>query len=285
MVDLVQVACNKVEKYDKNGVLCYIFNSVNECSNNDKISPYIIRHHQDIEHLYNGYFYKTIKPKPYITKAICDWCGKEFDCQRFRTEDGRKHIFCSNKCRAEFQKSQTELNCICKICGKHYHAPQSHINNYGSRYCSKRCADKAKEIYMKGKGNHQFGLKGDKNASWKSDERLSSYGYKLIRKLNHPFRNSDGFVFEHRLVAEKYLLNDENSVIIDGKRYLSPHCIVHHLDFDRLNNDPDNLLIMNESEHMKLHQRLKDDKELQKYCDEYNIDKNIIINRQRKYVK
>lgn len=279
MAGLVQVTCSIVEKYNQDKELCFVFNSVDECSNIDNVSPYIIRHYQDAEHLYNGYFYKTIKPKPYIVKATCDWCGKEFNCQRFRTEDGRKHIFCSNKCRAAFQHAQTELNCICEICGKAYHVPQSRLDRYGSRYCSKECADKAKEKYMRGEGNHQYGLKGNKNVSWKSDERISSYGYRLIRKLNHPFRNSDDFVFEHRLIAEQFLLNDDNSVVINDKRYLSPKYIVHHIDFDRLNNDHNNLMVMKESEHMSLHQKLKNDQELQQYCDKHNLKKDIIANR------
>ena len=59
---------------------------------------------------------------------------------------------------------------------------------------------------MLGEGNHQFGLKGELNSSWKSNERISHYGYMLVRCLNHPFKNCDDFVFEHRLIAEKYLL-------------------------------------------------------------------------------
>ena len=272
----------QVEKYNQYEELCYVFNSVRECSEKDNVSEYIIRHHQDVEHLYNGYFYKTIKPKPYMVKATCDWCGKEFDCQRFRTEDGKKHLFCSRKCQGEYLKAQTELNCVCEVCGKPYHRKQSTIkNNGGTHYCSRECFAKAKMESMKGEGNHQFGLKGSKNASWKSDEKISSYGYRLIRKLDHPFKNIDDFVFEHRLTAEQYLLNDENSVVINGKMYLSPDYIVHHIDFDRLNNNPNNLLVMTEPEHMSLHHELRTDIGLNKYCQKYNLDKQTIIDRSK----
>jgi hypothetical protein len=113
------------------------------------------------------------------------------------------------------------------------------------------------EQYMKGNGNHQYGLRGNLNSSWKSDERISYYGYKLIRCLDHPFKNCDGFVFEHRLVAEKFLLDDTNSVMIDGKLYLSPDYDVHHIDFNRLNNDPSNLLVITRSDHAQLHATLR----------------------------
>lgn len=110
---------------------------------------------------------------------------------------------------------------------------------------------------MTGENNHQYGLRGSLNASWKSDEKISIYGYRLIRDLTHPFANCDGFVFEHRLVAEKYLLTDENSVEINGKRYLSNDFQVHHKDHNRLNNSVDNLEVMSKSDHMHLHSSMR----------------------------
>ena len=88
---------------------------------------------------------------------------------------------------------------------------------------------------------------------WKSDKKESPYGYILVRFPDHPFANCDGFVFEHRLVAEKYLLTNENSVEVDGIRYLKKEFDVHHKDHNKKNNDPDNLMILTRSEHMKLH--------------------------------
>ena len=125
----------------------------------------------------------------------------------------------------------------------------------GESCCSMECRGKyISEIYL-GKNNPNYGNKGSLNPMWKSDEKISYYGYRLIRDIDHPFANCDGFVFKHRLVAEKYLLTNENSVEIDGKRYLSPEFDVHHKDRNRLNNDPDNLMILTKSEHLKLHSR------------------------------
>ena len=130
---------------------------------------------------------------------------------------------------------------------------------------------------MKGENNHQFGLLGIKNSSWKSDERISFYGYKLIRCLNHPFVNCDGFVFEHRLVAEKYLLTEDNSIIIDEKRYLKKDYIVHHLDFNRKNNEVSNLKIMLRSDHAALHSQINNDLNmLKQYCVDNNLNYDIV---------
>ena len=109
---------------------------------------------------------------------------------------------------------------------------------------------------MKGANNSQYGLRDNKNLSWKSDEKISSYGYRLIRCLNHPFANSDGFMLEHRLIAGKFLLNNENSVKINGVLYLSPNFHVHHIDFNRLNNDKNNLYVIDKGMHIKFHNSL-----------------------------
>ena len=119
--------------------------------------------------------------------------------------------------------------------------------------CSYKCLNLLKQEIYKGSDNPNYNNKGCKNPIWKSDEKISLYGYRLIRDLNHPFRNCDDFVFEHRIVAEKFLLNRDNSVEINGKLYLSPLYEVHHIDRDRLNNSPENLMVLTKSEHMKLH--------------------------------
>lgn len=272
----------KVDQFDNNGNLIHTYKSVGECIDALGISSYTLHKAYSKEHLLNGYYYRIHDiPHKYI-KAICDWCGKEFDCQRFRTEDGRKHLFCSCKCKGEYTKSKTELNCRCPICGKKFHKRLYEIKKNKNNYCSRECANKAKSILYKGEGNHQYGLKGNKNASWKSDEKISAYGYRLIRKFDHPFANSDDFVFEHRLVAEQHLLNDDNCVVIDGVKYLSPSYIVHHLDFNRLNNNYTNLVVMSLDEHTKMHVKIAHhQEELLKYCEKYGLDFNVITERMR----
>ena len=113
-----------------------------------------------------------------------------------------------------------ETNCTCAFCGKPLHKKPSHLKRAKNNYCSQECHYKAKKEYMKGDGNHQYGIKGSDNASWKSDSKISNYGYLLVRAVDHPFADNHGFVFQHRLVAEQHLLTSENSFEKDGKRYL-----------------------------------------------------------------
>lgn len=190
----------------------------------------------------------------------CDCCGVEFDCSPSRYNKSKTHC-CSKKCMNALMKEIREskkdyFNCVCPVCDKKFHAKPTHKKRYKAICCSMECCKKLKSINFSGENNHQYGLKGELNASWKSDEKISSYGYRLIRCLDHPFRNKSDFVFEHRLVAEQYLLTEENSVEINRRKYLKKEYEVHHIDDNKLNNNPNNLMVVTKSEHRAIHNYL-----------------------------
>jgi dUTP pyrophosphatase len=147
-------------------------------------------------------------------------------------------------------------NCVCPICGKGFHLKPSAIKKAKNNYCSRECHREAKKKYMSGEYNHQYGLKGKLNASWKSDIKISNYGYIMVRDYNHPFCDKHGWVFEHRKVAEEHLLTQENSVEINGSLYLKSDYDVHHKNFDRIDNRVENLVVMHRNEHRALHCKL-----------------------------
>ena len=148
-------------------------------------------------------------------------------------------------------------NTVCEVCGKPcYKSPyrlkvQKHIT------CSKACDSIARSKWMKGEGNHQYGLKGELNASYIGKTEKIKSGYKFVRVDNHPFSEAQGWIREHRLIAEQYLLNDENSIEINGHKYLKPEYEVHHIDENKFNNNPNNLMVLTPSEHMHLHNMQK----------------------------
>lgn len=155
-------------------------------------------------------------------------------------------------------RDENFLNCTCPVCGKKFHRKPSQLKKNKRAFCSQKCHYVAKAEDMKGDGNHQYGLKGDKNASWEGGTKMSCYGYKLVQVHGHPFtQDRMGYVFEHRLVAEKYLLTEENSVEIDGKRYLNPEYVVHHKNHIRTDNRPENLEVMKRGEHTRFHSKEK----------------------------
>lgn len=68
----------------------------------------------------------------------------------------------------------------------------------------------------------------------------------MIKMPNHPGANKQGYVYEHRLVMEKRL-----------GRYLSPKEVVHHINFNPVDNRDENLLLFESlSKHLQFHRRV-----------------------------
>ena len=212
----------------------------------------------------------------------CDCCGKEIKVSNYKVNN-QKHHFCSKECYVNYQK-RNQAVLICSVCGKEFARKKSQVDKMKdgtNATCSKQCCYELRKTLYKGENNHQFGLTGKKNGSWKSDERYSTSDnhYKLIRVENHPFRDKNNFVPQYKLVAEKYLLTKDNSIEIDGKLYLKPECVVHHIDFNKKNDDVNNLFIFpNEGIHILFHNlyksgRVVDLNDFLKYYEDAYINK------------
>ncbi len=87
-------------------------------------------------------------------------------------------------------------------------------------------------------------LTGPKNANWTGGKTITSQGYKTYTKSKA--NGSNRGKLEHRVVAESKL-----------GRTLSSGEIVHHIDSDKLNNNPNNLMVLSQSEHVEIHAREK----------------------------
>jgi hypothetical protein len=209
---------------------------------------------------------------------ICNNCGKLiFIYHKERLT--RALAFCCKKCEGEYRKKMTKNNCKCDNCGKYFHKKESHIKKSKNNYCSKQCFYESKKITMLGENNHQYGVKGNKNSSWRNDNRITSNEYLKIYKPNHPLSDRDGRILEHRYLAEKYLAKESDLIYINGAKVLNPNLDVHHIDKNKRNNSISNLLIVTRSEHAKIHQgekhKLNSVKKICKFCGkEYEVIKS-----------
>lgn len=149
-------------------------------------------------------------------------------------------------------------NAVCPICGKAFSVKPSHLKRYKTVCCSRECNRKHRSIYMKGEGNHQYGLKGNKNASFKgnviSKKNNQQFDY-WIYCPDHPYANRSKRVKLHRYVVEQNAerFNQKYFDEIEGKLYLRKDLFVHHIDGDHNNNSAENLQIVTKSEHRRLH--------------------------------
>lgn len=187
-----------------------------------------------------------------MIKKICKQCGKEFEVPDYR-KDAK---YCCDECK--HKALHGELNCTCEVCGKKFHLKPYAIKHSKHHTCSRECLNKLKSILYKGEGNHQYGLKGDKNASFKGEVILRKNNNlieRMVYKPDNPYADCTGRVKEHRLIVEQHyeMFNPKYFEIIDNKHYLKKSVDVHHINFNHNDNRIENLIPLTRAEHTKLH--------------------------------
>lgn len=109
-----------------------------------------------------------------------------------------------------------------------------------NRFCSKKCEGEFK--------NYNNTIE-----NWNGGYVSKSTGYKYI-KINGKQ------IEEHRLVMMKHL-----------KRELKSDEQVHHKNGNKLDNRIENLILLTNAEHQKLHGSLKNNKKVCSICNEYKV--------------
>lgn len=128
-----------------------------------------------------------------------------------------------------------------------YHTQRLNATEIGVMYScgASTVRRKAEEFGIcKGKGKARV-PRGADHWSWRGGKHEDGRGYIRLRMPGHPNANKNGYVLEHRYVAAEQL-----------GRPLASTEEVHHIDGNKHNNKPDNLIVVPKGEHQKLHARV-----------------------------
>lgn len=83
---------------------------------------------------------------------------------------------------------------------------------------------------------------GFQSASWKGGRKKNKKGHVLVLRKGHPMADKMGYVMEHRLIMSEHL-----------GRLLEKDEVVHHINGIKDDNRIENLCVMSNAEHTRLH--------------------------------
>lgn len=162
-----------------------------------------------------------------------------------------------------------KIQAQCDWCGMEFEREASFLKGKKHHFCCRQClADfsskkKNPDGYSELKdytnmGSHMAALNRQLNPT-----RMTPATRKKLREYHLGTGKGKGYAkhygrHEHRVIAERML-----------GRPLNSDEIIHHIDCDKRNNCPDNLLVMTQSEHSKLHARLR------KFWADSNFDEEV----------
>jgi len=164
-------------------------------------------------------------------KRLCKNCGKEFEKYR--------GIFCSVACRHKGMSGKNsptwnggEVKCKCKNCGKVFSLMPSLLKSGQGVFCSRKCM---------GEWNSKYRI-GENSYNWLGGKSFEPYGIEFNKKLKEQIRKRDNYTCQECGIKQTEL-----------KTKLS----IHHIDYDKKNNNPNNLIALCTSCHMKTNYKRK----------------------------
>lgn len=176
------------------------------------------------------------------------------------------------------------MKCICDYCGKEFNIKPSQFKRNNTHCCSRECSAEIKKTMYKGSNNPNYGNRGENSKLFKGERIKNTKGYIVTYIPEHPLSDNRGRILEHRYIAEKFLATKEQLININGVFVLNPDLDVHHIDENKTNNTPSNLMILTRQEHANIHQGNKHiNNSVKKKC--LNCGKEFVVTKSRDTAK
>jgi hypothetical protein len=143
-----------------------------------------------------------------------------------------------------------KIKLICQFCSISFFKWPSYLKNRSGKFCSKRCDLSQRSIEWK---QHNPNLDRDLTG-----ENNPMFGSRPWNYREEGAVRADGYM--RVTVDGRRILKHRHIMAMKLGRPLNDDEIVHHIDGDNTNNDPENLTVMSQSEHFTLHIKEWDDK-------------------------
>jgi len=153
--------------------------------------------------------YKGLKGP--ITKLECEHCGRMFEVKEYETLRRSNVRFCSPECNSAAQ--QVSITRLCETCGEEFEAKPSNVRRGWARFCSTKCYGEWCSVWRC----------GEHNPVWKGGSSFEPYPPEFNAPLKRQIRKRDSY-----------------RCAICGK---NARC-VHHIDYDKHNSSPSNLVTL-----------------------------------------
>jgi hypothetical protein len=196
---------------------------------------------------------KKTNKSPKLRDLMCVICNEPFQNHISPSEikEGKGKV-CSKECKNKYQRilNRRGFNKNCIICGKEFYCrPSENIKKgYEKKFCSKECFNKnPKSEYTRLKMSNSL-KKVKHTKEWNNKVRLTKIGDK-----NPMWNNGSSFFpypqdWKHHL-RESIRIRDNHTCQICNKKQENKLFAVHHIDYNKNNCCPENLITLCNSCH------------------------------------
>ncbi|MEA3477012.1 MAG: HNH endonuclease [Bacteroidota bacterium] len=163
-------------------------------------------------------YHKSRKGQIFIDRK-CEICGKIFKIKPSAVKKGEGR-FCSYKCKGIWWHSQA-TKAMCETCGKIFQTTPSRRRKGWAKYCSVSC--------HKQKGKKRVDIVGKANPNWKGGISREPYSFSFDEELKGLIRERDNYKCRQCGAPQEEF---------------TQKLPVHHIDGDKTNSSPENLLTL-----------------------------------------